>query len=248
MKKVKIISGLLCMALCFGTFSISASAEESTIENINNTDASAYIAPEVQLQQYLARTDVSEEQKEAAIDKYNLGQALAEGNGLTQQARAAEKTLDVPWYSQFYGNYCGPASTKQTVQFLTGSSDTQDQIARDLKTNDSGTDTNEIQKYLVNKTGYAYETLWWWADASAFSNMVVSDTDAGLPIIGHVIISNKGGWPYTTTGHYLNYNGYRSSGDDFFVTDPYADRYGISKGKYWISNNEAERVTDRIVW
>lgn len=38
-----------------------------------------------------------------------------------------------------------------------------------------------------------------------------------------------------------------SSGEYFSVTDPYADRYGDTDGKYSISNDEAERITDRIV-
>lgn len=244
----KVLSIFLSVALCFGIFSLSAYAEDVDVEGPNNIDATEYISPDAQLAQYLARTDVTAEQKEAAIAKHNLGQALANGNCVTRTVHASENILDVPWYSQTAKNYCGPASTKQTVQYINGSSDSQATIAEELETNASGTETNNIKNYLVSKTGYAYEVLWWWADANAFSDMVISDTDDDKPIIGHVIIPTKGDWLYTTTGHYLNYNGYSSSGEYFSVTDPYADRYGDADGKYSISNDEAERVTDRIVW
>lgn len=249
----KAISILLTTAICLSTSSINSYATNVNSDslNINNRNITEYISPSDQLAQYLARTDITSSAKKAAIDKHNLGQRLASGvgNDFSRTVHATEKVLDVPWYSQTNSYYCGPATVKQTLQYLNDKSDSQSDIASDLGTSaKSGTDTNTMKNYLNNKTDCSYEVLWWWADADAFSDMVISDTDDDIPIIGHVVISTKGDWPFTTSGHYINYNGYSSSGEIFYVTDPYVDRYGNSDGKYTISNDEAERVTDRIIW
>lgn len=244
-----IISMLLCLATCISFASIAAQANDFEGAYISNADTTEYISPDDQLSSYLERTDLTPTQRENAISKHNMGQYLANGGELVRIARSTSNTLSVPWYSQEESYYCGPATVKQTIHYINGISDTQDEIADDLGTSANyGTDTNNMCTYLNNNTDYSYEVLWWWADASAFSNMVISDTDDDKPIIGHVIISTKGDWPYTTGGHYINYNGYSSSGETFNVTDPYVDRFGDTDGKYTITNDEAERVTDRIIW
>lgn len=243
------ISLILCMILCLGTVNITVHAEDTKKIVINNSDTTDYISPDAQLTRFLSDKVLTSERTAAAISKHNLGQALASGSGLTRSANVPAKTLNVPWYSQSNGYYCGPATIKQTIQFINGYSATQDQLATALGTSSSyGTDTNNMCVYLNNNTDCYYEVLWWWANAAAFSTMVISNTDDNVPIVGHVIISYKGDWPYTTGGHYINYNGYSEYGEMFDVTDPFVDRFGDTDGKYKISNDEAERVTDRIIW
>ena len=244
----RIISLLLCISLCLGLVGITVYAEDAKKSIINNKDTTDYISPENQLTQFLSSKSLTNERVSAAIRKHNLGQSLANGTGVIRSVNNSSNTLDVPWFIQPNGYYCGPATVKQTIHFINGTSDTQANIAVALLTNEDGTDTNKMCTYLNNNTECYYEVLWWWANASAFSDMVISNTDDEVPIIGHVIISYAGDWPYTTGGHYINYNGYSENGEVFAVTDPFVDRFGDTDGKYTISNDEAERVTDRIIW
>lgn len=245
----KMLSMVLCTSMCISLAGAAAQVYATDSVPFGSPNATEYISPEEQLSRYLERQGLTAEQREEAIEKYNLGQSLANGNNLARAAHASSKVLSVPWFSQENGYYCGPATVRQTVYYLNDMADSQTIIANALgTTSTSGTDTNKMCEYLNDNTDYTYSVLWWWADADAFSDMVIADTDANQPIIGHISMSSKGDWPYATSGHYINYNGYSDSGETFHVTDPYADRYGITDGKYTISNDEAERVTGRIIW
>lgn len=246
----KIISTVLALTMMV-SMSISVFAAESgTVGPTDGDVITEKKSIDQQLSEYLARTDKTPEAKQAALQKAELAKSLTNGtNILSHASRATSKNLSMTFYSQSNSYYCGPATTQQTLKYLNGSSPSQSTLATELgTTSSSGTDTNNISDYLNNNTDKSYSVLWWWADASALSDMVITDVDAGTPIVAHVIISTKSEWPYTTTGHYMNYNGYSSSGSSINVTDPWADRYDKPTGKYSVSNTAAESVTDRIVW
>lgn len=243
----------IALAMTF-TFVMSApvyAVENSALKPPNNSDITPQQKTiEEQLEAYLAQPDKTPEQKQAATKKAELAQSLTNSAGFpkTYSTRAPAKALAVPFFSQENNHYCGPATVKQTVHYLLGESPQQDDIAATLDTNETGTDTNNICDYLNENTAPYYTVLWSWADANVLSQMVTSDIDNNQPIVAHVIIRSTTYWPYTTSGHYMNYNGYASNGATIYVTDPFADRYGYSTGKYSVSNVGAESVTDRIVW
>lgn len=53
-------------------------------------------------------------------------------------------------YKQEKSYYCVVASCKAAIQYLTGSSDSQDTIAKELGTDSSGTPFGNAKKYLNN--------------------------------------------------------------------------------------------------
>lgn len=131
-------------------------------------------------------------------------------------------------------------------------------IASALGTTTDGTDTNKIATYLNNAFGLGYQVLWYW-DNSTLPTLVTNNIGTGAPIILHVSISNANAgrngindtskWPYTTSGHYMNLNGYTDSGRVCNVTDPYADRVsGYSSGKYSVTYTAVNNVCDRAIF
>lgn len=223
-------------------------------------DRTEYISPEQQLEGYLQNPDATEQQKQYALEHYKLGQQLASGENLPQTRVVIEgsNVLRVPFCSQNASYipsdkqkyFCGPATTKQTLDWITKRNYNIFTVAQQLKTSPSGTGTNEIMNYLNQQTQKYYQVLWSWKDANALANMVINDISESKPIVAHVKISvnNQGSWPYRTNGHYLNYNGYTQYGKDIAVTDPFENGHHKASGKYVVSKEAAEAVTDRIVW
>lgn len=252
----KMLSMVLCTSMCISLSGAATQVYATDSVPFGSPNATEYISPEEQLSRYLERQGLTAEQREAAVEKYNLGQSLTNGNKLARVARASSKVLSVPWFSQEEDYYCGPATLRQTVYFLNDMADPQSMLAEELgTTSTSGTDTNKMCEYLNDNTDWSFSVLWWWVDKEAFANMIVADTDDNKPIIGHITmkgyavsLGGDGEWPFYTEGHYINYNSYSDSGETFHVTDPYADRYGITDGKYTVFYDQAELYTDRIIW
>ena len=124
--------------------------------------------------------------------------------------RVNDYEIQVPCYKQKTRYWCGPATVKQTLQYLKGSSPSQTALAKALGTT-SGTSIYAIRKYLnnnQNKNTYVQMTP---SSNNAMQNaMMMAVKTYKAPPILLVRITNKnfgGKAEYTSDGHYLNVSG-----------------------------------------
>ena len=258
-KKILTVCLALMMAVVMAVPAFATDDSNTLIER----DYTPYISYEEQRNRFIAdaENNGSEANISDALEHMQQVQDIASGKLVPITPYATSQNLDVPFYSQENDHYCGPATTRQTYRFFLHTDvnlPSQSQIAHELKTTTSGTDTNNIATYLNNAFGLGYQVLWSW-DNSTLPTLVTNNIGTGAPIILHVSISNANAgrngindtskWPYTTSGHYMNLNGYTDSGRVCNVTDPYADRVsGYSSGKYSVTYTAVNNVCDRAVF
>ena len=258
-KKILTVCLALMMAVVMAVPAFATDDSNTLIER----DYTPYISYEEQRNRFIAdaENNGSEANISDALEHMQQVQDIASGKLVPITPYATSQNLDVPFYSQENDHYCGPATTRQTYRFFLHTDvnlPSQSQIAHELKTTTSGTDTNNIATYLNNAFGLGYQVLWSW-DNSTLPTLVTNNIGTGAPIILHVSISNANAgrngindtsrWPYTTSGHYMNLNGYTNSGRVCNVTDPYADRVsGYSSGKYSVTYTAVNNVCDRAIF
>lgn len=119
--------------------------------------------------------------------------------------------------------YCVVASCKATIQYLTGSSDNQTDIAWDLGTTFMGTPFSDAKTYLNDK-----QTVTTYVIRDADTPLSTMQTSFYLSIFKYntpplisVAFNSKNGWPYTVSGHTACISGARSDQLYFQVADPY---------------------------
>lgn len=153
----------------------------------------------------------------------------------------SETTLNVPAYKQETSYWCGPATTKQTMQFLTGSSNSQSSIASSLGTTSSGTDGTKIVKYLNNNQSHYYYTIYELnqddIDTEYAQQMIDLALFQNAPVILRVNTKGISGWPYSSSGHFLNLSGQTQYATKYQVTDPWIKWVDSSStGTYWLNS------------
>lgn len=145
-------------------------------------------------------------------------------------------TLAVPVYEQINGWYCGPATVKQVVQYVKGSSKTQEQYAQLLGTTTAGTNMTNISGIMNNEIGNRWDYLY--AQIGSYGNWtskIIYCASCGIPVVLDINTTGVPAIPYNSTGHYVN-----TSGVNFRVltgrivrkvriTDP----YGPGLGNIW---------------
>ncbi len=117
--------------------------------------------------------------------------------------------LSVPLYRQETTYYCGPASAKMVISYVTGTAYAQSTLASSMGTNsDVGTYVYKMESELNKRIGsgsYEYVST----SEYYFSSSLVYSIDKGKPIICHVM---TGGLPNynqkSDTGHYIVATGY----------------------------------------
>lgn len=253
----------ICLAL---VMSVSMALPTLAVDEGANSierDYTPYISYEEQRNQFISNAEINHSEKSIsdALEHMQQVQDIASGKLVPVVPYSTSENLNVPFYSQETSYYCGPATTRQTYRFFLHTDvnlPSQSQIASALGTTTSGTDTNRIATYLNNAFGLGYQVLWYW-DNSTLPDLVMNNIGIGAPIILHVSISNSNAgrsgiddtsrWPYTTSGHYMNLNGYTNSGRVCNVTDPYADRVdGYGSGKYSVTYTAVNNVCDRAIF
>lgn len=141
------------------------------------------------------------------------------------------KSLPVTCYEQETGHYCGPATVKQVVHYLTGIEKPQDYFAELLGTTSAGTDFSSIPGVLNSEIGedhYVYSSIQnqniWYARIKLSSNN-------GYPVVLDINTKNISEFPYSVTGHIVNTSGYNEVQSPITVriTDP----YGPGLGNQW---------------
>lgn len=157
-------------------------------------------------------------------DQIILKEKLAEMTALKATKGYIEGTynaINVPVFQQENIYYCGPATVKQILHFLNGSSETQLYYAGELGTQKAGTDMTKIDDVLRNESSenYVYsdiENYDWWTNRLKFG----IDTD--LPAVLDINTIGMSAWPYHVEGHFINTSGYDyRTGSKVRITDPY---------------------------
>ncbi len=238
----KIASTILALGVV-ANLSVSAFAVGDT-SPYGGGELKEYKTIQQQREEYMSRTDKTIEEKQAANAHFDKLEKLQHGEyANTQNARATtQKLLAMTVYAQEESYYCGPATLKQTTQYLNGKSESQSTIATTVgTTSKNGTEVSKMVDYLISNTTNAYADLWWYKDKASFVDTIKSSIDDGIPVVLHMstdstYVGGTNEWYYTTDGHYMNIRGYKKSGDLIAVADPYGyEGGGVESGKYDVS-------------
>lgn len=209
---------------------------------------------EKQLQEFLENPTLDDEQKEAAIIAINEAIMLRDNEQVSApyaaNATYSEKTIPVTAYTQEESFYCGPATARQTLKYLGSivpggyNPPSQSIIAADIHTSKSGTEW----KYLINyingfnfmNTPHTYieHTPQSVGNMETIIYNSLTQSRPEPPILHINTGGNTSALGYSTTGHYLNVSGIRTSNgnNQFRLTDP--NRQRLSEplpATYWVS-------------
>ena len=94
---------------------------------------------------------INEENNSLKVERNAYGNSLEDDELVSTETIYPARKLNMKSCKQINGYYCGPATTKQTLQYLTGKSYKQGDIAKALGTTKDGTDGTQIIKYLNMK-------------------------------------------------------------------------------------------------
>lgn len=215
-------------------------------------------SPEQQLQEIIDDPKVSYGIRWEAEQQLALLETPREQLEKMARASTPARTLSVPVYTQETNYYCGPATTKQTMQYLTGKSDSQTTIAKAMGTTKNGTDGTRIVSYLNSKQSKARYTIYTnpsldtmkvlqraaFIPSSTYIAGVGYITKQLKPNIAWVKFSKGGNWQYPTNGHFFNVSGYTANQAKTRITDPYI-RLKVKghSGHYYVTYNELHTAT-----
>lgn len=154
----------------------------------------------------------------------------------TIQPRYFVTKLSMTNYRQDYYNYCGPASIKQVVQYLNGSSESQSTYANYMGTNEDGTIvyymTSALNHYTSKTYNYVLGTNY---NISTFMSLITNRVSEHKPIILHAKTKTLDLYNKKDIGHYITVNGYTVSGAIVGSTDygsvSYLDTYYVDYGR-----------------
>lgn len=92
------------------------------------------------------------------------------------------KILAVTCYEQENSYYCGPATVKQVIQYLNGSSSAQKKYATELGTTTDGTDMTKIAGVLNTHTskGYVMQSI---GSKATWMSRIEADTKSSIPVV-----------------------------------------------------------------
>lgn len=228
MKKVG-IGFILSTALLFSGLSVSAAGTGDNPVDVpivvTKEDQKKYEIKERTLQDYI------KEQKKQSKTKTGdfSAQVLPDGK---------YKTIGVPSFKQETNYWCGPATTKQVLHFLNGSSSSQSYYAGQLGTTSQGTTfpyVADVLNKFQSKNTYYYKSI---VDYSTWSWRVQYNTDNNYPTVLDLEIYPSYMPKYTThiEGHILNVSGYdtRYSPLQIRLTDPFDQgNRGVTLGNVW---------------
>lgn len=167
--------------------------------------------------------------------------AAREASGITTLDDGQKTTISVPSYKQETNYWCGPATVKQTLGSINGSSESQTYYAKKLGTTTDGTDFSLVDDVLNNhqtRTNYSYRSFG--SDEYAtWKSVMIMTVDWGYPAILDLKITPQNMPLYTSTveGHILNTSGYdlvNSSSKKIRLTDPFDQGgRGVTLGNVW---------------
>lgn len=147
-----------------------------------------------------------------------------------------EYTIPVTYFIQDNEYYCGPATVKQVLHYINGSSLSQDSYAQSLGTTEAGTDMTRIVDVLNSNQSsktYTYASI---GTQTNWELMVKHSTYWGTPAIIDINTSDySSDFLYASTGHFVNISGYdySSATHKVQITDP----YWVNPGNHWYDSS-----------
>ncbi|TDQ41162.1 C39 family peptidase [Aureibacillus halotolerans] len=154
-----------------------------------------------------------------------------------------KEILSVRGFEQETSYWCGPATVKQVLHYLNGSSDSQSDYADELGTTRDGTVFSIVDNILNDNQNertyryYEYEE----DDYLAWQIFMIKSVDRGIPAVLDLKISPRTlpNYESTVAGHILNTSGYDAQGDlrddpRIRLTDPFDQgNRGRTIGNRW---------------
>jgi len=248
-----IVSIMLTSSLVLGgAGSVFATEETSGPDGDSTIDMNVEITLEQQEDELLNEANTEEEivlveerfEEHAALVKAAEATSMENNKISTLAANTASGSLSVPYYKQEKSYWCGPATTKQTIQLIKGSSSSQTSIASAIGTTSAGSVLSSMVKYVnANQSKHKYLVI-----NSPSESLIQSIAEYGVrnkaPAMGRLKIAKGGNWTYNSAGHYMNMSGYRNYGKEIRVTDPYIGWVNASSGgSYYVTSKEFHTAT-----
>lgn len=190
---------------------------------------------------------INEENNSLKVERNACGSSLEDDELVSTETIYPARKLNMKSCKQINGYYCGPATTKQTLQYLTGKSYKQGDIAKALGTTKDGTDGTQIVKYLnmkQKKVNYMISTT---TNTAELKKRICHDiTIADAPPIVRLkfVVKEDNNSLFSTKGHFLNISGYSRGIKKVQLTDPNIRRlFGNDKtGKYNVTIKELRQA------
>lgn len=223
----------------------------------------SHLPLEEQLEDFLKDPNRSEESKQATKEK--IQKAISFRDSYLKVEREEnlsntyypEITIGVPSYTQINGYYCGPATTRQSLKYLSYvvpgefAAPSQTSIASSIGTTTSGTEWYRIRNYLNSYTFAGITTDYIEYVPSNSDNMTsvlylgITETNPEPPILQVDTNGDTSILGYSTGGHYLNASGIKTESgiNKIQLTDPNRARVGLSS-KYYITSANAYTITN----
>lgn len=202
-----------------------APTKASTIDSSNFQTYEQHLnAPDYYTEEYQAMI----KEKGDAADLYLLQKNKLKAGG--------KKTVSVSGYLQENSYYCGPASVRNVLSKVNGSSPAQSTLASSMGTNSSyGTYVYKVANELSSRTGFNYVSQSVY-DKSV-GNSVVSSIDSGYIPVYNVDTKTLNSNYTFSSGHYIVGTGYDyyASGSSGYSNVQYFDVYYGSAvtGYHW---------------
>lgn len=225
------------------------SDEDLTLEERKSMELKDKIVNGTLTQEELNEMLYGTQMKSHILTNQMLSNVKAAGNGLAVN-------LKVKQYEQPNGYFSGPATTRQTLQYLLNSSPTQHEIAKKLGTTKDGTDGTKIVNYLNKKQKKRTFLISKSTNANDIKSRIVCALNTGVrtPAIGRLKFDKKGSWAYSTNGHFLNISGYNAGMTVVKIVDPNITRIKKgSSGSYTVKFSELQAAikahwTHHLYW
>lgn len=211
------------------------------------------LSNEEQIEVILNSKILSEKQKSQAVDKLKFTNSVMKANDFfLLDTTVYNFTAAIPYFKQQNSYYCGPATTKQSLHYISGTSPTQSVIANGLGTTTAGTDGAMIVTYMnANQSEVYYIDITPANEADMASRIYRGMSFYGSAPILRLKMTTGQGWDYASSGHFMNASGIYSSAYSttgalqYEVTDPYIQYIDQSEtdGKYRISSTAVYNST-----
>lgn len=217
MKKRNLLKKMLCKSL-IASILISAFLIEGTPVYANDVDG-----------------DLTYE--EGAVDYISADMRQREAEKLQALRRMRTSypsaiKMSITAFKQETNWYCGPATVKQVVHCINGSSLTQKEYADLLSTSTDGTNMTLIPNVVntcIDEQYYVYSSIGTqdeWMEK--IRSGIYNDRPAILDINTESLYKQKK-FPYSTKGHFVNTSGYSDTEGVVYITDPHPSYTGTAK-------------------
>lgn len=226
----KLFKGVLSLALV----TVSMAGLNGVAEASGTGDNPVYTEDVMTPEQLTADAEFKEmlndlEKNKQSKPNKSTNQALPEGS---------YKALAVPSFEQSTSYYCGPATVKQVLHYLKGTSSSQGTYATQLGTTTSGTDFSLVDNVLNSNQSsktYVYSSI---GSYSNWTDTIDVNLTSSKPTVLDLSITPSYMPKYTRNiaGHILNTSGVdsRTSPKKIRLTDPFdQDNRGVTLGNIW---------------